>query len=117
MQPVASGESVGAPSGLSSTEASERLRRFGKNELSSKEGQSFWRTLRSVLTEPMLILLLACGTLYLVLGDRGEAGLLFTFVLLVIAITLWQERRTERAVSVVPCSPFQGAYRVELVAL
>ena len=99
MQPVASGESGGAPSGLSSTEASERLRRFGKNELSSKEGQSFWRTLRSVLTEPMLILLLACGTLYLVLGDRGEAGLLFTFVLLVIAITLWQERRTERAVA------------------
>ena len=99
MQPVASSESVGTLSGLSSQEASERLQRVGPNELSSQEGSSFWKTLRSVLTEPMLILLMACGSLYLLLGDRGEAALLFTFVLLVIAITLWQERRTERAVA------------------
>jgi Ca2+-transporting ATPase len=99
MQPVASSESVGTLSGLSQQEASARLQRVGPNELSSHEGPSVWRTLRSVLTEPMLILLLACGSLYLLLGDRGEAALLFTFVLLVIAITLWQERRTERAVA------------------
>lgn len=87
------------PGGLSTKEALERLRRHGRNELTSREGPSFWKTLGAVLTEPMLILLLACGTLYLLLGDRGEAGLLFTFVLLVIALTLWQERRTERAVA------------------
>ncbi|MBP8196396.1 MAG: hypothetical protein KAY55_04440, partial [Deltaproteobacteria bacterium] len=71
MQPVASSESVGTLSGLSSQEASERLQRVGPNELSSQEGSSFWKTLRSVLTEPMLILLMACGSLYLLLGDRG----------------------------------------------
>ncbi len=85
--------------GLSTQEAQERLRRHGRNALVSREGSSFWKTLGAVLTEPMLILLLACGTLYLLLGDRGEAGLLFTFVLLVVALTLWQERRTERAVA------------------
>lgn len=85
--------------GLSTQEALERLRRHGRNALVSREGSSFWKTLGAVLTEPMLILLLACGTLYLLLGDRGEAGLLFTFVLLVVALTLWQERRTERAVA------------------
>lgn len=87
------------PGGLSSQEAAERLRRHGRNVLLSREGPSFWRTLGAVLTEPMLILLLACGTLYLLLGDRGEAGLLFTFVLVVVGLTLWQERRTERAVA------------------
>jgi len=87
------------PGGLSSQEAAERLRRHGRNVLLGREGPSFWRTLGAVLTEPMLILLLACGTLYLLLGDRGEAGLLFTFVLVVVGLTLWQERRTERAVA------------------
>ncbi len=87
------------PAGLSSSEAAARLLRVGKNELSTTEGQSFWRTLGSVLSEPMLILLVACGVLYLVLGDRSEAWLLFSFVGIVISITLWQERRTERAVA------------------
>ena len=91
--------SAQTPSGLNEREAKVRLARFGKNELSGQEGPSFWRTLLSVLTEPMLLLLGACGGLYLLLGDRGEAGLLFSFVGLVVAITLWQERRTERAVA------------------
>jgi len=103
MENAGSGGSGGEPAvelaGLSSSEASERLERFGKNELSSREGSSFFRTLLSVLTEPMLILLLVCATVYLLLGDRSEAALLFAFVLLVIGITLWQERRTERAVA------------------
>ena len=45
----------------------------------------------------MFLLLIACGSLYLVLGDVGEALLLLGFVFVVVGITFFQERKTERA--------------------
>ncbi|WP_435549588.1 hypothetical protein [Desulfobacterium sp. N47] len=42
-------------------------------------------------------MLVACGTLYFFLGDMGEALMLLGFVFVVIGITLYQERKTERA--------------------
>jgi len=40
---------------------------------------------RDVVTEPMFLMLLAAGGIYLALGDRGEALFLLSFVLVVIA--------------------------------
>ncbi len=40
---------------------------------------------------------MAAGALYLVLGDLGEALLLLGFVFVIMGITLYQERKTERA--------------------
>ena len=45
----------------------------------------------------MFLLLLACGTIYLLLGDVREALMLLGFVFVVLGITLYQERKTERA--------------------
>lgn len=42
-------------------------------------------------------MLLAAGSIYLALGDRGEALFLLGFVFVVIGITLAQERKTQRA--------------------
>jgi Ca2+-transporting ATPase len=50
-----------------------------------------------VLAEPMFLLLIACGAIYLFLGDRHEALVLLGFVVLVTGITLYQEHKTERA--------------------
>lgn len=86
------------PAGLSEQDAAARLRDEGPNELAAAEKKSFVRTLLGVLREPMLLLLLAAAMLYLVLGDAGEASTLLAMVVLVIGITLVQERRTERAV-------------------
>ncbi len=59
------------------------------------------RTLRAIiretLQEPMFMLLLAAGALYLVLGDLHEGLILFGLVLVVLALTLYQEGKTERA--------------------
>ena len=52
---------------------------------------------REVAREPMFQLLVAGGLLYLLMGKLGDALLLLSFVLVVIAITVIQERRTERA--------------------
>jgi P-type Ca2+ transporter type 2C len=45
----------------------------------------------------MFVLLVACGTLYLILGDLEGGLVLLFFVMVVMAITIFQERKTERA--------------------
>jgi Ca2+-transporting ATPase len=47
----------------------------------------------------MFALLLAAGALYLLLGDMQEGGVLFGLVLVVLALTLYQEGRTENALA------------------
>jgi Ca2+-transporting ATPase len=86
------------PAGLSAEEAAARLARDGPNELASAKPRSALAIALSVLREPMLVFLVACGALYFVLGDREEALLLSGFVVLVIGITFVQERKTERSV-------------------
>jgi Ca2+-transporting ATPase len=45
----------------------------------------------------MFILLLACGTVYLLLGDYSEGVILLSWVLVIISITFWQHRKTEKS--------------------
>ena len=85
--------------GLSEEEARERLQREGANELGQERPARLLTSIVQVLREPMLLLLLAAGGLYLLLGDRAEALTLLSFVVVVIAITLVQERKTERALA------------------
>src|SRR5512146_746266 len=84
--------------GLTEEEARQRHRDEGPNEIDSSTHHGIFHTLLGVLREPMLLLLLAAGALYLVLGDPREAATLLAFVVLVVVITLVQERRTENAV-------------------
>lgn len=87
----------GQPTGLGEDEAARRLRVDGPNELPASKPRSLLRLLRDVIFEPMFLLLVACGGIYLVLGDRQEALMLLGFVLVVMSITFFQERRSERA--------------------
>ncbi len=83
--------------GLSTAQARQRLAQDGPNELEVSRQRSMWRLLREVVTEPMFLLLVACGAIYLLLGDRHEAMMLMGFVLVVMGITFFQQRRTERS--------------------
>ena len=85
------------PQGLSSQQAAELLARDGPNQLPGSAPKSTLAIVREVLTEPMFLMLLAAGGIYLALGDKGEALFLLGFVFVVIGITLVQERRTQRA--------------------
>jgi magnesium-transporting ATPase (P-type) len=75
--------------GLREAEAAERLERDGFNELPSAKVPSLWRTIVTVLREPMLLLLVAAGVVYLLLGDPLEAGALLIAVFLIIGINRW----------------------------
>ncbi|HEY5548620.1 MAG TPA: cation-translocating P-type ATPase [Coriobacteriia bacterium] len=88
--------------GLTETEAARRLVEEGPNEIASAKRRSFLRVVWEVVKEPMLLLLVAAGTVNVLIslqepGRIKEALLLFVFVFVVIGITLYQERKTERA--------------------
>jgi Ca2+-transporting ATPase len=83
--------------GLSDDEASQRLAEEGYNELPSAKPRNVFAIALSVAREPMFMLLVACGAIYLLLGSTQEALMLLGFVVVVMGITFVQERKTERA--------------------
>src|SRR5450756_1640400 len=88
---------VGNICGLSSEEAARRLTEEGYNEIPSARRRSIFSIAFEVLREPMFLLLVAVGSIYFVLGEIREGLILLSFVLVVMGITFYQERRTERA--------------------
>ena len=83
--------------GLSQAEADERLSRDGPNELARSRAGGLAHTAVTVLREPMIVLLLVAGALYMLVGDHEEAALLVGSIGLIVGIELYQERKTERA--------------------
>lgn len=83
--------------GLTQEEAEKRLQSEGFNELPSKTKKSTFDIAIGVLKEPMFMLLVACGVIYLIFGDIQEALMLLLSVFVIIAITFYQEKKTERA--------------------
>src|SRR5450756_2015842 len=69
--------------GLSTAEAARRLAAEGPNLLPGSMPKSTLAIGREVRTEPMFLMLLAAGGIYLALGDRAEALFLLGFVFVV----------------------------------
>src|SRR5574340_1572599 len=82
--------------GLAGTEVAARLAQEGYNELPAARGRGLTTIALEVMREPMFLLLVAAGTIYLALGDVREALMLLGFVFVVMGITIYQERKTER---------------------
>ena len=83
--------------GLSPQQAAARLAQDGYNQLPSSQPRSLFAIALNVVREPMFLLLIACGSVYLLLGNKGEAMMLLGFVFFIIGISLFQKRKTERA--------------------
>jgi Ca2+-transporting ATPase len=87
----------GSVAGLSGAEAARRLAEDGYNEIPSAARRTIFTIALDVVREPMFLLLVACGAIYFVLGEAQEGIMLLGFVFVIMAITFYQERRTERA--------------------
>ena len=85
------------PRGLSNSEASRLLASEGYNELPRAQRQRMLRLLAELLHEPMVFLLIGCGLIYLVLGDKQEAIMLLGFLGVILGITLFQQQKAEHA--------------------
>ncbi len=84
--------------GLSEAEVADRLKADGYNELPSSRRRSVFAIASGVFKEPMFMLLVACGAIYLILGDAQDAVMLLGFVLVIMGITIYQEGKAERAI-------------------
>ena len=89
----------GAVAGLTAEDATRRLALDGPNELPAARPRNLAQQARDVLREPMLLLLVGAGVLYFLLAEPLDGVILLSFVVLVIAISLYQEHKTERALT------------------
>ncbi len=85
-----------AQTGLSSALAQQRLHDDGPNELPSTKPRSPLAIAWQVLREPMFILLISCGSIYLLLGSKQDAAILLGSVLIIMGMSFMQERKSER---------------------
>jgi len=83
--------------GLTHEQVKQKLATEGYNELPSSKPKSLFHIAWGVMQEPMFLLLVACGTLYLFLGDVQEGFMLLGFVFVIMGIEFYQEKKTEKA--------------------
>ena len=88
--------SEGAAQQLTAEEALA-LAADGPNELGANQRRSILAIAGEVTREPMFLLLLGAGAIYFAMGDPHEALILLGFVVIIMVITILQERRTENA--------------------
>ena len=87
------------PRGLDATTVAERQRAEGFNELGVDQRRTLLNIVGEVCREPMFLLLIGAGAIYLFMGDVHEALILLGFVGIIMGVTIVQERRTENALS------------------
>ena len=85
--------------GLTADEAAQRLIADGPNELPTAVERNLLRQAWDVVREPMLLLLLGAGTVNFALAEPVDGAILMSFVLVVIGISIYQEHKTERALT------------------
>ena len=80
--------------GLTDSEAQLRLRQYGPNTLPAAHKATLLSIALVTLREPMLVLLLSTGVVYLLIGDSREAVAILASIFLVIGISVVQKQRT-----------------------
>jgi Ca2+-transporting ATPase len=92
-----SARALDEPRGVSQAEAERLLRTVGPNALPRAGRHGMARMILDVLREPMIFLMVGAVAVYLVVGDVREALVLGASLAVLVAITVVQQRKTERA--------------------
>ena len=83
--------------GLSDADVAERRKKDGYNELPDAGKRGIFKIILEVFTEPMFLLLVVCGVVYLLVGEPQDAIMLLGFVIIMMTITIVQEGKTEKS--------------------
>jgi Ca2+-transporting ATPase len=97
MNSLKNSSAAASAAGLSTADAEARLARDGYNELHASTRRKTFAIAMGVAREPMFLLLMLAAVIYLTLGDVREALILSFWILVIMGITIFQERKTERA--------------------
>jgi Ca2+-transporting ATPase len=79
---------------LTQEEVDARLNQYGRNDIVEVPTSSRWALLLDTAKDPMLWFLLGIATLFIFLGDRVEAAILFVAAVPLIGMDLYLHRRT-----------------------
>jgi Ca2+-transporting ATPase len=85
--------------GLSDQQVKESREKFGENKIAGKKRNTVLTAIFNIFKEPMILLLLAASTLYFFSGKTGDAIFLSSSILLVSAISLYQDSRSRNAIA------------------
>lgn len=83
--------------GLSGEQVVAAREKFGGNELVFRKENGFIKAVKSLAKEPMVILLLVASAIYFITGKVGDGIFLASAIVLVSAISLYQESRSRNA--------------------
>jgi Mg2+-importing ATPase len=84
-------------SGLSSQEAENRLRVYGLNELAKRKRRTGVVEFLFHIGNPLVIILLLAGLVSGYFGDRLDAAIIFSIVLLSVSLDVYQESKAQTA--------------------
>jgi len=83
--------------GLTNEEVVASREKNGSNALIYKKEYPIWNAIRSLLKEPMVLLLLVASVIYFISGKTGDGIFLAAAIVLVAAISLYQDSRSRNA--------------------
>ncbi|MGB3152700.1 MAG: cation-translocating P-type ATPase [Maribacter sp.] len=83
--------------GLSDKEVLHSRKTYGENTLDYKKKNTFLDALKSIVKEPMVILLAVASGIYFVSGNIGDGIFLAAAIVLVGSISLYQDSRSRKA--------------------
>ena len=86
--------------GLTSTEARERVKQYGLNVRQSAKQKTWYKRLFSIVSEPMILLILVTAVVYYFIGDQLEATIILLSIIPIILIEFAQESKTDEAIKV-----------------
>ena len=92
-------EDMALLSGLTGVQAARRLAEDGPNELPTEKKRNLLQQAWEVIRQPILLLLLGAGAVNFVLAEPLDGAVLMSFVVVVIAISIYQEHKTENALA------------------
>ena len=87
-----------SPEGLTGSQVKNLQSKFGFNELPIKDKSTLLKLTIKILIEPMFGLLIVAGLIYLVIGNIEDALILLGFIAISISITIFQQRKSEKAI-------------------
>jgi magnesium-transporting ATPase (P-type) len=88
-----------SPNGLTSSEASGRLARFGANRLKGKSRAASLTLLLGQFKSPIVLILIGAAILSIFLQDASDAAIILAIVLVSGLLGFWQEHGAANAVA------------------
>lgn len=85
--------------GLTTEQVNQRKEQYGKNQLEQTKKEPFYLKVFNIILEPMFLLLVVAAMIYFFLGDPQDGLIMLSFVVVIIAIEVIQEWKTDQTLN------------------